>query len=350
MNAKKWNCFVVGGCVCLMLLLAGATIIIDPFLHFHGGLSFLQYPLNNERYQNDGISRHYDYDSIVAGTSMSENFKTSEFDQLWGGTSIKICNSGATFYETSQTIRRALSYQPNVKTVLCSFDWMSLNYSAMEYTYTNYPDYLYDDNPFNDVSYFLNKEVLPSTVAVVNYTRAGNKTTTMDQYMEWGSYKEYGKDVVLEKYHLAEIATEVAELSDEDRKKISENVTENFVKLAQSHPDVTFLLFFPPYNICFWESLVRGGQMEAQEEILKMATELLLEVDNIEIYDFSYRVDIVNNFDNYTDTLHYGPWISTEILQMIHNKEGLLTRENYLQYWEETFELYQEFDYSEYKK
>lgn len=348
MNAKKWNCFVIGGTVGILLLVAIATIIIDPFLHFHGGIASLQYPLNNDRYQNDGIARHYEYDSIIAGTSMSQNFKPSEFEQLWGGSCIKLCNSGASFYETSQTLRRAMSYQPEVKHIVCSLDWMFLNYAAEGFTYAGYPDYLYDNNPFNDVKYVLNKEVVPSTIAVVNYTRAGNKTTTMDDYMEWGSYKPYGKDAVMANYYLAEIATEAATLSEGDRKRITENVEENFVKLAQDYPDVNFYLFIPPYNICYWESILRGGQMEAQKEMLSMATELLLEVENVEIYDFAYRTDIVTNFDNYTDALHYGPWINSEILQMIHDKEGLLTKENYKQYWDDVFKVYQDFDYSNY--
>ena len=39
--------------------------------------------------------------------------------------------------------------------------------------------------------------------------------------------------------------------------------------------------------------------------------ELLLTAPNIQVYDFSYRIDIIENLDNYTDTLHYGEWINS---------------------------------------
>ena len=35
----------------------------------------LSYPLVNERYQNNGIARHFDYDSVITGTSMTGEFQ-----------------------------------------------------------------------------------------------------------------------------------------------------------------------------------------------------------------------------------------------------------------------------------
>lgn len=52
------------------------TVYIDPLFHYHKPLQGYGYPLDNERYQNDGITRNFEYDSITTGTSMVENFKT----------------------------------------------------------------------------------------------------------------------------------------------------------------------------------------------------------------------------------------------------------------------------------
>ncbi|MBQ7359395.1 MAG: hypothetical protein IJW63_04790 [Lachnospiraceae bacterium] len=350
MNAKKWNYIVIGCTFGALLLLALITIVIDPFLHYHDGLLGLQYPLKDERYQNDGIARHYDYDGIITGTSMCQNFKPSEFDALWGGKTVKLTHSGASFCESRSTIKRALDYQPEIKYVLCSLDGTMVNYPANQNTYDGYPEYFYDENPFNDVNYFLNKEVLPKTVAVLNYTRAGNKTTSMDEYGFWGAYKSYGKETVLASFTLVEEHEEEYALSETDKEQITENVTENLLKLALDNPDVTFYLFFPPYSVCFWEALERTNQLELQIEAQKIATEILLEADNIEVYDFSLMTDITGNLDNYTDTLHYGPWINSEILIMINEKTGLLTKENYDKHWSEVQSVYQYYDYSMYKK
>ena len=90
MSAKKWNVIVIGSLIAVLMLLSGFTAFVDPFLHFSSGRAFFQYPLKDERYQNDGIARHYDYDSIITGTSMCQNFKCSEFNALWNAAAIKM--------------------------------------------------------------------------------------------------------------------------------------------------------------------------------------------------------------------------------------------------------------------
>lgn len=48
--------------------------------HYHAPLEDFAYLLdrNNERYQNYGILSHFSYDTIITGTSLTENFKSSE--------------------------------------------------------------------------------------------------------------------------------------------------------------------------------------------------------------------------------------------------------------------------------
>lgn len=349
MEGKKWNSIVVGGTLAILAALAGVTILVDPFLHYHKGQDFLEYPLKYERYQNDGIARHYEYDSMITGTSMCQNFKCSEFDRLWDAASIKVTNAGASYHESCENIRRAFSHNANVKNVLCSLDGNRLNYPAFKDEYEDYPVYLYDNDPFNDVNYLLNKDVVPKTIAVINYTRSGQKTTSMDQYGSWSRYASFGKSSVLASFHLIEEREEELKLREEDIEQIRENVNENFVKLAKQHPDTTFYLFFPPYSICWWEALVRTKQINAQLEAQKMSVELLLSAENIKVFDFSYRIDIVEDLDNYTDTLHYGEWVNTEILQMMAEGEGLLTRSNLDEYYDSLREMYSAYDYSLYR-
>ena len=73
MKASKWNALVLGGTLGMLFSVAAATVVIDPFLHYHGPLAGLEYPLLDERYQNDGIARHFSYDALITGTSMTQN-------------------------------------------------------------------------------------------------------------------------------------------------------------------------------------------------------------------------------------------------------------------------------------
>ena len=64
-----------------LLLVAGVTVwIVDPFYQYHKPLADLQPLVNRAEYQNVGMARHLDYDSVITGSSMTENFRASWFD------------------------------------------------------------------------------------------------------------------------------------------------------------------------------------------------------------------------------------------------------------------------------
>ena len=352
MQAKKWNIFVLAGAGCILLLLSLFTIVIDPFFHFHKPLEFLEYPMKDERYQNDGIARWFEYDAIITGTSMTQNFKTSEFDEYMGVTSVKIPYAGATFHELGRNMRRALEYRPDTRMILCSLDSNYMIWETETDGYEGVPKYLYDDNPFNDVKYVLNKEVIPKTLAVINYTRAGGKTPTMDEYSFWGDYVTYGREQVLASQRVFETANgqsvslEDTILTGEDKEIIRENCEKNYVQLARDYPETQFIFHIPPYSIVSWRAAYHNNQVDAEVDKLKYAVEIMLQAENIQVYCFADRLDISDNLDNYKDSLHYSPEINSEILRAIAAGEGRLTRENYQEYFERVRKIYTEYDYS----
>ena len=65
----------------ILVCVAVLTVYVDPFFHYHSPRTDeFYYTLDNQRSQNDGIVKHFDYQGIITGTSMVENFRTSEAD------------------------------------------------------------------------------------------------------------------------------------------------------------------------------------------------------------------------------------------------------------------------------
>lgn len=96
---------------------------IDPYFHYHKPeLERYFYSLNNQRSQNDGISKHFEYDALVSGTSMTENFRTTEVDDIFGCNSIKVAFSGGTYKEINDNIEIALKNNGNLKTIIRCLD------------------------------------------------------------------------------------------------------------------------------------------------------------------------------------------------------------------------------------
>lgn len=345
LSEKSWNVIVIGCTVGILALIAIFTAVVDPFFHFHKPLGELQYPMQYERYQNDGITRHYEYNGMITGTSMTQNFKASEAEQLWGGTFIKASYSGASFYEIDQAVRRAFSYNADLKTVIRSLDVAFIAADPYHMEYEGYPEYLYDNIPFNDVNYLLNKEVFTKTLAVFNYTKAGNQTSDFDEYANWNQYHEFGRESVFRGLTIYDQQESMGGLAEKDKQQIIANVTMNVVATAEKYPETTFYVFFPPYSICYWGAMVRTGQMERALEEQETAIQTMIGTPNIKIFSFMDCFDIATDLNNYTDTLHYGEWINSEILQFMHAEEHLLTADNYEEYLQKIEKYYSSYDY-----
>ena len=69
--------------IVILTIVGYAVYTVDPFIHYHKPYTDKYfYMLDNERSQNDGITKHFDYDAMITGTSMTENFKTTDMDDV----------------------------------------------------------------------------------------------------------------------------------------------------------------------------------------------------------------------------------------------------------------------------
>ncbi|MDE6914894.1 MAG: hypothetical protein K2P35_14565, partial [Lachnospiraceae bacterium] len=117
---RKWFIGCLSAIIAITVAMVVTVWVIDPYFHFHKPFPFVSYRLYDERYTNDGISRHFEYDTIITGTSMAQNFKPSELDRIFGVTSVKETFSGAGFKELSENLDRALRRNDDLKMVIWS--------------------------------------------------------------------------------------------------------------------------------------------------------------------------------------------------------------------------------------
>lgn len=341
-----WLAIVLSG-----LILIGAWVWrVDPYFHYHApDTQRYYYRLFNQRSQNDGIAKHFSYDAIITGTSMTENFRTTDMDAFFGVTSIKLPYSGASFKEISQMLETALSTHPQAGIVVRSLDITHLIQSKdyMRWDLGRFPEYLYDSNPFNDVNYLFNRDVVWKRVFRMELARReADFTPGIDSFDSYsvGSYT-YGRS----KIYPNGISTfgfgEASRLSEESRQTVRENMEQNILAVAKAHPDVTFYCFYPPYSVSWWTRRMADGTYHTLLDAMEYASELLVEQDNIKLFCFNDRLDLLTDLNNYRDRKHYGPWINTLILRWMRDDQGLLTRENYREAIQRQREAMLAFDY-----
>lgn len=344
-DARKWFKRCMWICIAAVFSIFLAVWVFDPYFHFHEPFSFVSYRLHDERYTNDGISRHFEYDAVITGTSMAQNFKPSEVDALFGTQCVKETFSGAGYQELSQNLRRALGYNEDLGTIFWALDYNGLIREKDWVQYEGYPEYLYDDDPWNDVQYVFNKSVFyhgvfPNIIRTVT----AQPRDTMDAYSAWD--KETGLSYVLQTYDREHVEEDMpTELGPEEQAMVRENITENIIALTEAYPDTTFYLFYTPYSICYWDSLKQEGSMMRQFQAEQMVTELLLECPNVKLYNFFDQYDVITDLDNYRDKEHYSAEVNRQILEWIASGEGLVTKEDYMARLEEEKDFYLHYDY-----
>lgn len=349
-KGKKW-CILVAACaVTLCLLLGGVIAIVDPYFHYHAPLESMEYPLDNQRYQNDGIVKHFDYNAIITGTSMTENFCASDLDRLFGVESIKVSFSGGSYKEINDTLCRAIEANKEIRMIVRSLDiYMLFHDKNYMHESFKYPYYLYDDNVFNDVEYLLSRDVLVKDVhKVIKHTRDGNQTTDFDTYSSWSAMFPCSKKSVFRRYIRPEQSTEQLQWSEDIQSRVQGNVIQNVITLAKENPDVDFYYYFPPYSIVWWDCQMQKGSAERQLEALEYASKLILDVDNIHLFAFLMDRDVITDLDNYKDSEHHSAEINRYILECMKDGKFLLTKENCESYWKEAQEFLLGFDYDAY--
>lgn len=347
-STQKW---VLKFAICFLLILClcgGMVIVVDPYFHYHKPLPFLSYQISDQRYQNDGIVKHFDYDAVITGTSMTDNFKTSELDSLFGTDSIKIPFRGASFREVNDALETAVDYNKDITMIVRSLEGDHLwdDADALCYSEDSYPWYLYDSNPFNDVKYIFNKTVLLDIVwGTISDTLGGASTTSFDDYSSWGTGFTFGKEQLDLEYDRTYKVEQITAITEADYEQIGENISQNVTAIALENPQIQFYIFIPPYSIYYWDVLYQNGTLERQLDAEEYAVSLLLECENIRVFSFQDAPEIVCNLDNYRDIFHYSGEINSRILQAFESGDHEITQENYEEYCSNVREFYLNYDY-----
>lgn len=341
---KRWfrNCIIsLAGILFGIFIL---VLIVDPFFHYHAPI--MKYRLIEPRYSNDGIGRHFDFDAVITGTSMVQNFKTSAFDETFGAHSVKMSFSGAGYEEISDNLGRTLSRNPNVSKVLWAVDYNGLLRKPDWSQYKDYPTYLYDNNPLNDAPYIYNKTMLyHALIPDLLMTVRGEDSTTMDDYVRFDAPS--GAAAFYRGRHIYSPVSSNC-LTESEKDMVRETFQTNLLDIIDEYPNTTFYLYFTPYSIYNWEYLKGCNQIERHIEAQTIATEMLLKCPNVKLYTFFENTDMICDLDNYTDEAHYVPAINEFIIDEMAQERYLVTTDNYLDRIAAQREFFLNFDYDSY--
>ncbi|WP_026489240.1 hypothetical protein [Butyrivibrio sp. XBB1001] len=325
-NSKKFIKRLLTIILVVAVLVGGIVYVFDPFYHYHKPWLGLKAVLNDKEYQCIGTLRNFDYDTLIVGSSVVENNDNDWYDEAYGGKSIKAVRSyGAT---ADLCYMLDVAYEGHdIKRVFYNIDPSSLAMTA-ETTYesTGCPIYLYDKNPFNDVRYLYNKDVL---LEKIPYEIASSFIGDYDESFSynWAKWKSFNSDMALGLYHRAKDITPMME-ETVYQKNLEDNIA-LLTSKVEAHPETEFIFFYPVYSMLWWDGIVRSGERDAYIYNELQMTKALLQYDNVRVFCFQAQEEVATNLEIYMDTLHFAPEINKLMLDEMIAGENEMTLENY---------------------
>ena len=317
------RCVITFAVSALILVLAGAGLIVyvDPFFQYHSPLPGFPYVVDNQLSQNPGMAKNMEYDSVILGSSMTVNFNTNWFSELMGLNTLKLSTSGAFPQDIDNIAGVIFDGSHEVKRVFLAVD-VSTYTGGVEETKYPTPMYLYDRNPFNDIRYVLNKDVLLEYVLRPMVNREPTDLATV--YASWWTPEYYSEEWVLHNYTPSEGVEQETE-ADAYIAPAKANLEANILPYIEENPETTFTLFFPPYSILFWYDVQQENHLEASLAEYQYLIERFLAYDNVEVFFFPDQKEIVEDLNNYADYSHYSPEISRYITECFADGSGRIT-------------------------
>lgn len=296
----------------LFAFAAGLVFLFDPFYHFHAPFFGLRPVLTEKEYQVDGTLKNFAYDALLLGSSHSDNFDLAQADALFGKTFVKGARAGGNLFDLCAYAETAFA-ERDLSLVLFNADAAALyNPERESFADTGFPLYLSDANPFNDIRYLLNKDVL---LRRIPYAIAQSASPSFDaaRSYSWHTGKTFSKETTLANYPRHPRIEEAADPA-EGREAFERNC-ERVIALVAAHPETEFVFFFPPVSMLYWDSVHRAGMLEqilrAEEDFLSR----LLAHDNVSAYYFCTDEALITDLDRYMDFTHYDEKANDDMLK-----------------------------------
>ena len=304
---RRWALFALSATLLLLFLCALTVYLVDPFEHYRESAILPLY--DQESYNNPGIARNYDYDAVILGTSMVEMSHPSVIDECFGVSSVKLPMRGSHTAQMGWQLAHVLDTHELSLAILAvdAYSLMGLPDDAEEIV-----DYLWNDSALDDVSYLLNLDVLLVKIPRMLRNTGKPLDTKRDDMYQWTDVT-FSAQSVFGSFSFQP----QREMTDPDYRleRSTENIRRHIEAYVAAHPETTFKIYMPPYSVAYWYVMTRGGLSEQQFRSRARVCELLLDYPNVEIYDFSSRLEWITDLDNYFDYSHHSGAISDAIMR-----------------------------------
>jgi len=335
---KVWFISVLSSIIFILFIAGLVNFIVDPLQQYRKASLYTPYCDENKQiYLNPGLAKTHEYDTIIIGSSVTENFFPSKIKNKLGFQAIKLSLSGASAYEERLIIQTAIQTK-KVRNVIFGLDFypFSGDPERLREGKKGTPFYLYDSNYWNDYKYLLSLDTLRYIISTISYNfdHHPNLENSMERCYYWGDKFEFSADAVRKGWRENRRQDKIRP-RDFKFQILKKSFEINILPIIKQHADIQFYIFYPPYSILEWQFYKNKGMIDDLIEFKHYIFKVSSDFPNVRLYDFQALKNITHNFRYYKDLNHYSPIVDDFIIEAFVSgnyrvtveREPLLSRE-----------------------
>lgn len=357
MNYKRSVFLFLSLNVFILFGIVSFTYIIDPFYLFHNSIFHKKIFLGHELFMNLGeidtfLKKTDDYDTILVGTSVTENFHANEITEALNSKgTLKLCLSGGQPVELQAIIERALSSK-KIKHVVWGFDLFTFCEPANTphqqriFPYKLYQKDYYKYSLLFDWAFI--RQVFKRLILF--FQRYNSKFKFYEDlnklyyYWDWPEIQKMHKDFI-SACKLNEMRKDFPNYKDfqfTSTEKFS-SVDVYLLPLVEMHPEIQFYFLITPISWTYFGSVQQAQRYFSLQRYLVLKLE---KYKNVHIYGF-HTCNFIHNLANYCNAIHYHPDVNRYMLYSIKHNLHRLTPENIDTYEQKMLENLKSFEIKE---
>ena len=327
MKSQKRMLYLLLGVV---LFLGGAALLvylIDPFFHYHEPWFGLKAVEDEKEYQVPGILENFEYDSILAGSSVVMSMNTDTLDERFACRTVKAVGGSAAAPLLNYYLDIAFENH-EIKYVFYGLDVFSFYNNPNMQVVAEDVEFLVNDNPFDDVKYLWNMDIIGTKILDMI-------AVSQDESYEEGLIYQLNKNEPVGPESVLAMHCPGAGVTQETKPLTYQEayVTENINRLEEcvrDNQDTEFLFFLPPYSIVWWDDAYEKGLLDTYLYTLEQCMMRLLPYENVRFYTTEFNeASTITDLYQYMDYMHGSVPVTERMAQTVGTAEDEITLENY---------------------
>lgn len=300
-------------------------LILDPYQNVPFSPDLPRAPISqNQRFAYPAIARSPDFEGLIVGTSTVRLLDPSRLSAMADVRFANLAMNSATAFEQQKIYRLFARHHPRMRYLVLGLDetWCTRSQHIERYTFRDFPEWMYDDDRYNDLLYLFNDKALENAVRMLQFL-GGRRAPKYgrDGYFEFT--KDFGPwDAVKVSKRLFGSGVSAINAAPVNPTRLQPlwkfTLMDTLGHLVGSAPKAArILLLFPPLHARY---------IERRAELLsecKGRVEVLAEANkNVEVLDYMYVSEMTRKDENYWDPVHF----TRNIAEVIENDIAVLIR------------------------